>query len=132
MVRWSRYGYVFTAWAFVIGVLAQVLFIGMGLPLLGNDPSMVELHRSFGWLLHLWPLLILLLAFLAKAGARHWQWALALAVVVFIVPLLVTMRDSSPVAAAFHPVLAVLSFGLAVIVALNSRKVLRRPEPISA
>ena len=125
MTRWSRYLYAFTAWAFVVGLLAQVLFIGMGLPLLGNQSSMLELHRNFGWLLHLWPLLILLFAFLAKAGPRHWRWALALALVVFIVPILVGMRESAPTLAAFHPVGAIVAFALAVMVALNSLSALR-------
>ena len=129
MVQGSRYAYVFTAWAFVVGLAAQVLFIGMGLPLLGNQPSMIELHANFGWLLHLWPLLILLFAFLSKAGARHWQWALALAVVVFMVPILVGMRTSSPTIAAFHPVLAVIAFAMAVMVALRSLRALRKGEP---
>ena len=125
MVRASRYIYVFTAWAFAVGVLAQVLFIGMGLPPLGNQPSMTDLHRNFGWLLHLWPLLILLFAFLSKAGATHWRWALALALVVFRVPVLVGLRTSAPEIAALHPVLALVAFALAVMVAIKSLRPLR-------
>ena len=132
MVQGSRYAYAFAAWAFVIGLLAQVLFIGMGLQLLGNQPSMVELHRTFGWILHLWPVLILLFAVLSKAGARHWQWALALAAVVFIVPILVGLRESSPAIAAFHPVFAVVAFALAVVVATRSLRALRQGEPVGS
>jgi hypothetical protein len=131
VVRWSRYAYAFLAWAFVVGVLAQVLFIGMGLPLLGRQPSMVELHRNVGWIVHVLPIGVLVFAYLSRAGARHWQWALVLAVIVFIVPILVGLRDSSPILAALHPVLAMVSFAIGVIVALESVRAMRRPEPLA-
>ena len=130
MVRASRLGYAITAWAFVVGLLAQVFFIGLGL--LGGNPSGFSLHQAFGWILHLWPLLIVLFAVLSRAGSRHWQWALALAVVVFIVPILVVLRESLPIVAALHPVGAVAAFVLALIVAMNSVAALRQPERVAA
>src|SRR5688500_9992775 len=101
MIRRSRVAYAVTAWAFVVGLIAQVFFIGLGL---FADRNGTSIHRDFGWLLHLWPLLILLSAYLSRAGKRHWQWALVLALVVFMVPIFVTLRTSVPVLAALHPV----------------------------
>ena len=129
MVRASRIGYALRAWAFVGGLLAQVFFIGLGL---FADPTAINLHRDLGWILHLAPVLVLLLAALSRAGARHWQWALALAVVVFLVPIFATLRASAPVLAALHPVAAVISFAIAVVVAVNSVRALRRPLDVHA
>jgi hypothetical protein len=41
-------------------------------------------------------------------------------VTVFIVPILATLRADSPVAAAFHPVAALLAFWLAIVVARSA------------
>jgi hypothetical protein len=40
-----------------------------------------------------------------------------LAAVVFVVPILATMRDGTPVLAALHPVGAILAFWMAIVVA---------------
>jgi hypothetical protein len=113
---------------FVVAMLAQVFLIGLGL--LGGSASGLSLHRNFGWILHLVPLLILLFAALSRAGKRHWQWALLLAVVVFLIPIFVLLRDSVPVAAALHPVAAVIAFPIALVVGVNSLQALREPPPV--
>src|SRR5688572_26934693 len=84
VVRASRLLYVVLAWLFVAGLVFQVFLIGLGL---FGDPAYRAAHAGFGWLLHLWPLLVVVFAALSRAGSRHWQWALALAVVVFLVPI---------------------------------------------
>jgi peptidoglycan/LPS O-acetylase OafA/YrhL len=127
MKRASRVVYAVLSWAFVLGLLAQVFLIGLGL---FSDPSAIALHRDFGWILHLVPLLILLFAALSRAGRRHWLWALALAIVIFIVPIFAIMRSTSPVTAALHPVAAVLAFVIAVVVAFNSLEALRQPKDL--
>jgi hypothetical protein len=127
MSRASRVLYVVLSWAFVVGLLAQVFLIGLGI---FSDPSVIALHRDFGWILHLVPLLILLFAALSRAGRRHWLWALALALVVFSVPIFAIMRDTSPVVAALHPVAAVVAFVVAVVVAMNSLEAVRQPKDL--
>lgn len=119
----SRVLYAVLAWAFVIGLLVQVFLIGIGL---FADPKIIELHRNFGWILHLFPLLILLFVFLSGGGRFYWGWALTLALVVFVVPLLASARESAPYVAALHPVLAVVSFAIAVIVAVSASRLLQR------
>ena len=52
MVRAARYAYVVVAVATVAAIVLQVFFIGLGL-FAGSDK--IELHRNFGWLLHLLP-----------------------------------------------------------------------------
>lgn len=124
MTTGARYLYAGLAWAFVAGVVVQVFFIGLGL-FAGSEN--LELHVTLGWILHLVPILILAVAALARAGRRQIMWAAALAVTVFIVPILAIMRADMPVVAALHPVGALLAFLLAILVALGATELVRRP-----
>ena len=126
MTRAARYAYLVLAWLVVVAIVMQVFFIGLGL-FAGSQN--IETHRTFGYILHLLPIPLLLAAALSRAGRRHWQWALALAVVVFIVPILVLMKDT-PVIAALHPVGAIVAFWLAVVVALNSLDAVRQADDL--
>jgi nicotinamide riboside transporter PnuC len=114
MVRGARYLYAALAWAFVAGVILQVFFIGLGL-FVGRE--YLALHVNFGWLLHLGPLPILVAAALARAGRRRILQTAALAILVFFFPILAVLRTDAPLAAAFHPVGALLAFWLATVVA---------------
>ena len=129
MVRASRYIYVVTAWVVVVGLVAQVLLVGLGLPLLGNSPSSLDTHRGLGWLVHLTPILVIPFAYLARAGSRHWQWAALSAVVIFTIPIFLVAGEGSPILKAMHPVSAVIGFVLAVVVAMNSIRALNAPMP---
>ena len=117
MVTGARLAYAALAWLFVVGILVQVFFIGLTLFV---DEKNVELHRNLGWILHLWPVLILIAAAVGRVGRSQILTALALAIVTFIVPILATLRASSPVIAALHPVGAILVFALAILVAWNA------------
>lgn len=132
MTRGARIAYAVLSWLFLVGMVAQVFFIGVGI---FADPALAaqyrQLHVGFGWILHLVPLLVLLAATLSRAGASHWQWALALAVVAFIFPILATFR-TAPFVAALHPVGAVIAFALAMVVAVNSLRAVRMPAPSAA
>jgi Family of unknown function (DUF6220) len=113
------YAYPALAWAFVAGVIVQVFLIGLGL---FADPDAVELHVGFGWIVHLFPILIVVAAAIARAGRRRILQAAALAAIMFVVPLLPGLRGSAPVVAALHPVLALLAFGAAVGVAIAATR----------
>ena len=127
MNRVARYAYLVLAWLVVVGIVAQAFFIGLGL-FAGSEN--IETHRTFGWIVHLLPIPLLLAAALSRAGRRHWQWALALAVVIFIVPILVLMKADAPAIAALHPVGAVIAFWLAVVVAQNSVAAVRQADDL--
>ena len=122
MVRGARYAYAVLAWAFVAGLVVQVFFIGLGL-FAGSEN--LALHVTLGWILHLVPILILVTAAVARAGRQQVLLAAALAVTVFIVPIFALLRDSAPVIAALHPVGALLSFWLAMLVARGATQLLR-------
>jgi hypothetical protein len=129
MVTGARMAYAALAWLFVVGVLVQVFFIGLTLFV---DEKNVELHRNLGWILHLWPILILIAAAVGRVGRAQILTALALAIVTFIVPILATLRASSPVIAAIHPVGAILVFALAILVAWNAWIAVRGAQPAIA
>jgi hypothetical protein len=125
MVRGARFFYVALTWAFVVGILLQVYFIGLGL---FSSSDYLELHVTFGWLLHLVPPFILLAAALARAGRSRILQTTGLAVLFFFVPILAAIRADAPLTAAFHPVGAVLAFALAVVVARGALRLLRSTE----
>jgi hypothetical protein len=125
MTRVGRYAFFVLAWAFVVGLLAQVFFIGLAL---FADEGAVQLHVDFGWILHLAPILVLIAAALGRTGRGTIGLAAALAVVVFIVPLLPSTRGGTPVVAALHPVLAIIAFALAIVVAWRATALAFAPE----
>jgi hypothetical protein len=125
MVRAARFVYAAITVAFVVGILLQVYFIGLGL---FSSSDFTKIHAEFGWILHLVPPFILLAAALARAGRRQLIRAVVLAVLIFFVPILAAIRADAPLTAAFHPVGAVLAFLLAVLVARGATSLLRSTE----
>jgi hypothetical protein len=101
----------------VAAIVLQVFFIGLGL-FVGSEN--LELHRTFGWILHLAPLPVLVAAALARAGRTPILQATGLVVVIFFVPILAAVRSDLPYAAAFHPVGALLAFWLAAVLARDA------------
>jgi nicotinamide riboside transporter PnuC len=126
IIRAARYTYAALALAFVAGILLQVYFAGLGL-FVGSKGF--DLHVTFGWLLHLGPLPILVAAAGARAGRRQILPAAALAITFFFVPILAAIRADAPYTAAFHPVAAVLGFLLATIVARGATRLIRSTDP---
>lgn len=129
MVSGARYVYAAMVWAYVVGILVQVFLIGIALFGAAHD---FEPHIGLGWLLHLVPILLLIVAALARVGARLLWWSAALLVVQFIQPILATLRDDQPVVAAFHPVLALVIFWLAFTIGLKAWHLAREPAPVVA
>ena len=121
VIRGSRIVYALLAWAFVGAIILQVFFIGLGL-FVGSEN--LELHRNFGWILHLAPLLILVASALAQAGRTRILQAAGLVVVIFFVPILAAVRADLPYAAAFHPVGALLAFWLAIVIARDATRLM--------
>ncbi len=129
MTRAARWAYVILAWAFLVGLAAQVFVAGLGL-FAGSGNW--ETHIGLGWMIHLLPILALVAAALSRAGRRHWQWALALAAVVFVVPILALFREDMPVLAALHPVGAMVATYLGVVVAWQSLDAVRGGDTTEA
>ena len=125
MIRGSRVAYTLLAWAFVAAIVVQVFFIGLGLFVSAEN---LELHRNFGWILHLAPLPILVVAAIARAGRTRILEAASLVVVIFFVPILAAVRADLPYAAALHPVGALLAFWLGLVIARDATSLLRSTD----
>jgi hypothetical protein len=124
MVSGARYVYLALVWLYLVGILVQVFLAGMGLFGVARD---FEPHVGLGWLLHLVPILLLIAAAVAKVGPRLIWWNVTLLVVQFIQPILALARDDAPVVAAFHPVLALVIFWLALSMGLMAWRLVREP-----
>ena len=129
MVSGARYVYLAMVWIYVAGILLQVFLIGVALFGAHHD---FEPHIALGWILHLVPILLLIVAAVARVGSRLLWWTTALLVVQFIQPILATLREDQPVLAAFHPVLALIIFWLAFTIGLKAWRLVREPAPVVA
>jgi hypothetical protein len=107
----------FAAWLLVAGTLAQVFLAGLGV---FRDPADFETHRSFGYLLGLLALGLLILALAVRAPRS----VVALAGLIFagfvLQSVLVAFRASAPVLAALHPLNGFLIVLLAIAFARST------------
>jgi hypothetical protein len=124
VVSGARYLYLALVWIYLAGILFQVFLAGMGLFGTTRD---FEPHAGLGWILHLVPVLLLIVAAVARVGKRLIWWNVALAVVQFVQPILALSRNDAPVVAAFHPVLALVIFWLALTIGLKAWRLVREP-----
>jgi hypothetical protein len=121
-----RIVYLVLAWLFVVGVLMQVFLAGMVVVAGQMDwDGHVGLGHTLGG-----PLLLMLLsAYLGRLPARmKWLNWLLFAVYVVQADVIIFMRGSAPLIAAFHPVLALVDFALGVTLALRAWSLVRRRE----
>ena len=119
MRKGARFVYLGTAWLFVVGVLAQVFLAGMVVVAarMGWDN-----HARLGHMLGL-PLLIMLITVYVgrfPGSMKRLTWLLFI-VYIIQADVLISMRGSAPVVAAFHPVLALVDFALGLKLALAAR-----------
>ena len=117
MVSGARYVFLVLVWLYVVGILAQVFLAGMGMFGVQRDFAP---HVGLGWLLHLVPVLLLIVAAVARVGRQLMWWTTALLVVQFIQPIFALARKDSPAVAALHPVLALIVFWLALTIGLKA------------
>lgn len=101
------------AWLLVGSIVVQVWLAGSAIPQLGGNGSFAP-HVDFGYLLGLVFLILLILAFVARAGRRRIGQAAGLLVLYVIQMSLPYLDPGLPAAAALHPVNALVMFGLAV------------------
>jgi hypothetical protein len=121
--RVIRVAHLFVAWAFVVAILTQVFLAGLAL---FTQSSYWSVHRDFGYVLLFLPLAMLILAPLGRLprGAIILDGVLLL--FYFVQTTLPVIRNPSFVA-ALHPVVALLLFGLASMVAVRARTFVPRP-----
>ncbi len=123
MIKWTRIIYLIVAWLFPTAILVQVLFVGLSL---FTGKAYWDAHITFGHSLALLPLLLVILGYLARLPRRTiiLTW-LALGTYLVQAEVFAAIRAAVPILAAFHPVLALLLFALALILALQARTLVR-------
>jgi membrane-bound metal-dependent hydrolase YbcI (DUF457 family) len=110
MTKVSRIVYLAASTLFLVGVSLQVFLAGMVVVALrtgwGN-------HRDLGHALALPLLIMLLTAYLGRLPNKiKWMTWLLLGVYIIQSDVIIFMRASYPYVSAFHPVLALVDFGL--------------------
>ena len=123
MVTWTRILYLLAAWLFPAAILIQVFLVGLSL---FTGQAYWSTHREVGHSLAVLPLLLVILAYLGRLP-RSEKLLIWLLFGVYLVQaeVFAAIRDAVPLLAAFHPVLALVLFALAIIIALRSRTVVQ-------
>ena len=123
VVKWIRMLYLIVAWLFPVAILIQVFFVGLSL---FTGQAYWSTHRDLGHSLAVLPLLLVILAYLGRlpSAEKRLIW-LQLGVYLVQAEVFAAIRADVPLLAAFHPVLALVLFALALIIALRARTVVR-------
>jgi len=127
MVSGARWLFLVMVVLYLAAVLYQVFLAGIALFSPEGD---FESHRYLGYLIHLSPIPLILVAVVARVGSRLLIWTAALFVVQGIQPLLPQLRADLPWAAALHPVLALVVFWLGLTIGLQAWRIAREPAPL--
>jgi hypothetical protein len=121
-----RWAYLVLAWLYVAAIVVQVLLIGLNL--FAGEPTR-ETHIGFGHMIGLLPILMLIIAFAGRMpGPAKSLAGLQLGLFVLQAEVFAAIRGILPVLAAFHPVLAMIVFAVAVYVARRAAGWVRVPS----
>ena len=118
MGRYLTVGYAVVAWLFVATLVIQVFLIGLGL---FDDPAFRETHRDFGFTwVGLAALLLLIVGIATRPGRREVGLLVGVFILYIVQTTLPGLRDSYPVVAALHPVVALGLFVMGIRIARNA------------
>lgn len=122
-LKLSRYAYALSAWLFVVGILTQVYLLGLTF-LAGR--STLPVHAGLGHGLAVLPLFMIVTAYTGRLPRpmKPFTW-LALVFYLLLADVVIFMRQSLPIIAALHPVLAVLLFGVAGFLVIRAWHLVR-------
>jgi Family of unknown function (DUF6220) len=123
MGKWIRILYLLVAWLFPVAILVQVFLVGLSL--FTTQPYW-DAHIGVGHSIVVLPALQILLAYLGKIPppAKGLTW-LSLGLTLIQTEVFAMIRTAVPTRAALHPVLALVLFALALIIAVRARTVVR-------
>jgi hypothetical protein len=116
------------AWGFVAAIVVQVFLAGLAIPQLGGNGNF-STHQGFGYAIGLVALALVIAAAAARAGQRRILQSLGLLGLYVVQTILPNLDPGLSVAAALHPVGALVLFGLGVWYA---RTVWRERTPVVA
>jgi hypothetical protein len=109
----ARQIHAWLAWAFVAAIVIQVFLAGLAIPQLGGNGSF-ETHLEFGYAMGFVALAVVIAAVVAAAGRRRILQALGLLVLYIVQTILPNLDPGLSVAAALHPLNAMILFVLSI------------------
>jgi hypothetical protein len=121
-----RYVYAAAAFAFVLAVAWQVFLAGFAL--FGAPSWQWAAHVEFGYLAGAIPALLILCAWLSRAGRSEILLAVVTLVMAQVQTFLPLAREAIPWVAALHPVNAMVVFWLGVLLARRAFTLARSTE----
>lgn len=127
LVRWSRIGLVAAAWLYAACIAIQVFLAGMSIGLLGQTPGHWADHKSFGQMIGVFPIVIVLFALLGRLPVLPIVLSVAIFVLYGLQYPFANSNTSS--VAALHAVNALLMFWIATIVAQQGLRLVRTAAP---
>lgn len=123
-----RQVHAWVAWGFVAAIVVQVFLAGLAIPQLGGNGNFSS-HQGFGYAIGLVALALVIAAVAARAGQRRILQSLGLLGLYLVQTILPNLDPGLSVAAALHPVGALILFGLGVWYA---RTVWRERDAVTA
>jgi hypothetical protein len=102
---------------FIAGLVVQVFLAGMGV---FDGPERFETHRTWGYTLELFPVLLLIAALVGRMGRRLALLAVAEFGLFILQSVLIAFRESTPAVAALHPVNGFLILLIAIVITRES------------
>ena len=113
-MRLARQAHLVVSFLFVGGVVLQVFLAGLGV---FDSPTRFATHASWGYLLEIVPLILLVLAAVGRLGRRQIIYAAALFGMFLLQSVFVALRGDLPMVAALHPVNGFAILLVAILVA---------------
>jgi hypothetical protein len=114
----ARLLHTIVAWVTVAGLLVQVWLAGRGV----FDKTGFDPHRSFGYMLSLLPIVLLVLGLLSGMGRRAALMAVAIFLLFILQSVFVALRADQPAVAALHPVNGFVILLIAIVLAVDSTR----------
>jgi hypothetical protein len=102
---------------FIAGLVVQVFLAGMGV---FDGPERFETHRTWGYTLELFPVLLLIAGLVGRMGRRLALLAVAEFGLFILQSVLIAFRENTPAVAALHPVNGFLILLIAIVIARES------------
>jgi hypothetical protein len=112
------------AWGFVLSIAIQLFLAGMAV---FADPAKWVLHENFVHFFEFMPVVMGIIALVARLPHRFRWWPFGFFVLIGLQYMTAHMAVQSGIVAAFHPVIAVLLFYGAVVIALSASRGIRGP-----
>jgi len=120
----ARQVHVWAAWLFAAGVLVQGYLAGAALAQLGGSGDFGT-HLNIGYTLGIVALAVLVLAAVGRFPRSQVGWSGLLLILYVVQTSLPYLRADMPGIAALHPANAMVLLGLAVVIAVRGRRLMR-------